>query len=192
MIIAKPRLDNILFEIHLKSSLFFIAAIESKVIQVETNVPQDAVQIFDGMVILQQMTKIVLPTFGTISEYLINRILKDFSLTYFVTYQYLPGSVKSFEREKRMSAGSIRIRIERRDQKRTKQWSKYLQSPENKTDLIRFLLKDWSDGNRFFTVLSGNKTLYINVGPAFFKLYCHGDMVCVFFSLLEIYKLKLL
>ena len=66
MIIAKPRLDNILFEIHLKSSLFFIAAIESKVIQVETNVPQDAVQIFDGMVILQQMTKIVLPTFGAI------------------------------------------------------------------------------------------------------------------------------
>ena len=66
MIIAKPRLDNILFEIHLKSSLFFIAAIESKVIQVETSVPQDAVQIFDGMVILQQMTKIVLPTFGAI------------------------------------------------------------------------------------------------------------------------------
>ena len=57
--------------------------------------PQDAVQIFDSMVILQQMTKIVLPTFGAISEYLINRILKDFSLTYFVTYQYLPGSVKS-------------------------------------------------------------------------------------------------
>ena len=66
MIIAKPRLDNILFEIHLKSSLFFIAAIESKVIQVETSVPQDAVQIFDGMAILQQMTKIVLPTFGAI------------------------------------------------------------------------------------------------------------------------------
>ena len=66
MNIAKPRLDNFLFEIHLKSSLFFIAAIESKVIQVETSVPQDAVQIFDGMAILQQMTKIVLPTFGAI------------------------------------------------------------------------------------------------------------------------------
>lgn len=140
-------------------------------------------QIFDGMVILQQMTKIALPTFGDISEYLIKRILKSSSVAYFVTDQYLPGSVKSFEREQRMSAGSIRIRIERRDQKRTKQWGKYLQCPKNKTELIRFLLKDWSDGNRFFTALSG-KTLYLNVGPTFFKLYCQGDTVSVLFLLL--------
>ena len=159
--------------------IFSSAAIESKVINTQTDVPDGTVNIFDGMVILQQLTKIVLPTFGDISEYLLTRIAKHGSIAYFVTDQYLHGSIKSFEREKRMSEGSVRFRIERREQRRTKQWAKYLQNPANKTELISFLLKDWSDNKRFHHVLLG-KTIYFNDGSTFFKLYCRGDQVSSF------------
>lgn len=158
-----------------------LAAIEKKVETPHGEVPADAVHIFDGMVLLQQLARIVLPTFGDVSEYLIKRILKDSTIVYFVTDQYLPGSVKSFERQKRMSAGSLRFRIERREQRRTRQWGKYLQNAQNKTELVSFLLKDWSDENRFFDVLLG-KILYVNVGSAFFKLYCRGDTVSICIS----------
>ena len=77
-------------------------------------------------------------------------------------------------------AGIIRIRIERRDQAKAKQWSKYLQCAENKEELVRFLLDDWNDKNRFLELLR-NKTLYVNVGPKFFKVTTSTEPVEVRF-----------
>lgn len=81
----------------------------------------NAIHIFDGMVLFQQIGKILLPTYGDVSEFLINQIVKNSIVVYFVTDQYLQGSVKSFERQKHMATGSLRFRIERRKQRRSKQ-----------------------------------------------------------------------
>ena len=101
-------------------------------------------KIWDGMVLLQQLAAINLPTFGDVSHYLLRRIMKH-KLVYFVTDQYHTGSIKSFERDRRQNAtGSLRIKVERRDQKRPKQWAKFLRNDENKNEIVQFLLKDWS------------------------------------------------
>ena len=77
--------------------------------------PIGSAQIYDGMVLLQQLEKVPLATFGDVSEYILRRILSHNALTtYFVTDQYIDGSIKSYERERRAQSGTIRINIERR------------------------------------------------------------------------------
>ncbi len=132
------------------------------------------------MVIFKQLGKVPLDTFGDLSNFLLGKIMSDASLVYFVTDQYIPGSVKTFERAQRSSTGVIRIRIERRDQARAKQWSKYLSNADNKEELVRFLLEDWEDETRFLKVLRG-KTLYVNVGAKFFKITTSGEKVKIIF-----------
>ena len=145
--------------------------------QRDISIPQDAAMIFNGMVLLQQIEKVVLSTFGDVAEYLLKRILRSSNGTvYFVTDQYIPGSIKSFERAKRSAAGAIRYRVERRDQPRPKQWSKFLRDPENKTELIHFLHADWSHPTRYARLLMG-RVLYINVESKFFNLTCINGVV---------------
>jgi hypothetical protein len=74
------------------------------------------VWIFDGMVLLQQLASVQLLTFGVVSEFILRRIMKA-KIVYFVTDQYLEGSIKTYERERRDSSGSLRVRIERREHK---------------------------------------------------------------------------
>ena len=154
--------------------IIILDSIESNVVQCHIDKVY-GVDIFDGMVLLQQMTKIQLPTFGSLSDYLKKRITRTSSVVYFVTDQYLEGSVNSFEREKRMSTGNLRFRIERREQSRTKQWAKYLRNPDNETELVSFLLNDWAH-SRNADLLMG-KTLYVNSGSCFYKLFCRRNEV---------------
>jgi len=123
------------------------------------------------MVLLQQTQNIPLDTFGDFSEFILSRIVKDAEIIYFVTDRYITGSIKTYERMRRKESGSIRYKIERRDQKRTKQWAKYLKDSNNKTDLVNFLFDDWSDPFRFASKLRG-KTLFVNVEQHFYKLSC--------------------
>ena len=112
--------------------------------------PDNCVRVFDGMVIIQQLSSLRLATFGEMSEYVLKRITFHSSkIIYFVTDQYLQNSLKENERKRRASAGSIRIQITRRDQKPPKQFKKYLSDGSNKVDLVKFLLNDWSDPRRF-------------------------------------------
>ena len=91
------------------------------------SLPDDCVRVFDGMVIIQQLSSLRLGTFGEISEYVLKRITSHSSkVIYFVTDQYLENSLKGNERKRRASAGSICIQIARRDQKPPKQFKKYL------------------------------------------------------------------
>ena len=73
----------------------------------------DKVLIYDGMVLLQQLGSVPIETFGDVSDHLLNRMLKysaDFA--YLVTDRYIPNTIKSIERSKRSSAGTIRhVRI---------------------------------------------------------------------------------
>ena len=69
--------------------------------------------------------------------------MKSSSTVYFVTDQYVVGLINSFERACRATqSGTIRIRIDRRDQFQSKQRSKYLRDADNKEELVAFLLRD--------------------------------------------------
>ncbi len=161
-------------------SPLFLDTIESLVPANSEEVPQNAVHVFDGMVILQQLENAKLSTFGQLSEHILQRVLKAKEV-FFVTDQYLVGSIKSFERAKRGKSGSLRIRIERREQARPRQWSKYLKDGQNKTELIQFLLDDWADPFRYRVELT-DRTVFFNCKSKFFKLTCdHGDQVIIAF-----------
>lgn len=130
------------------------------------------------MVLLQQTQRVPLETFGDLSEYLITRILT----VYFVTDRYLPDFIKSYERTRRGVTSSLRYKIERRDQKRTRQWAKYLKDSGNETELTHSLLRDWSHRSRFANLLSG-KVLFVNVDDYFIKLTCPENEVFLIFSI---------
>ena len=98
-----------------------------------------AVQIFDAMVIMQQIPA-SMNTFGGISDYTLNQVMKcPAPKIFFVTDQYKKQSIKSFERENR---AITRVTASRRDQPRPKQLKKYLSHGPNKTEFVQFLLKD--------------------------------------------------
>ena len=143
----------------------------------------DMAYIYDGMVLIQQLQNIPLVTFGDVSEFLLKQILKDSSVAYFVTDRSFSGSVKSFERCRRNENSNIRYKIERRDQKKVKQWAKYLRNPENKNELVPkdWSAKDWSDPHRFSSLIRG-RTLFVNVHERFFKLTCPNTEVFFFRS----------
>lgn len=130
------------------------------------------------MVLLQQLATVQLTTFGDVAEYVLRKILLR-DTVYFVTDQYKDGSIKSYERERRKSSGSVRIRLERSDQKRPKQWSKFLKDGENKSELVEFLYKEWSHPLKYANIL-GRRILYVNHGSYFHKIWLENNMVlCV-------------
>ena len=115
----------------------------------------NCVRIFYGMVLIQQLVSTKLGTFAEISEYLMKKITSnEAKVIYFVTDQYNKDSLKSIERQRRKAAGTIRMQLTRRDQKRPKHFNKFLSDGANKVAMVKFLLKDWSDPERFRHVIS--------------------------------------
>ena len=105
---------------HLKSSIVTCVAI-----------PENCPQIFDGMVLLQKLPKI-LKTFGDISDYILKKLIHGSTrVAFFVTDYYLEDSIKSIERDSRSAYGTIRMKVMRRQQVIQKQWKKFLQNSEN-------------------------------------------------------------
>ena len=121
------------------------------------------------MVLLQQLASVPLATFGDVAEFILIKIMQHQNV-YFVTDQYTPGSIKTYERERRKESGSIRISIERRDQLRPKQWSKFLKDGENKKDLIKFLFHEWSSNHEKYVKYLESRSLFVNHGEQFHKL----------------------
>ena len=105
---------------HLKSSIVTCVTI-----------PENCPQIFDGMVLLQKLPKI-LKTFGDISDYILKKLIHGSTrVAFFVTDYYLEDSIKSIERDSRSAYGTIRMKVMRRQQVIQKQWKKFLQNSEN-------------------------------------------------------------
>ena len=116
------------------------------------------------MVLVQQLGTVILSTFSDVSEYLLKRITYNQSskYLYFVTDMYKENSIKEYKRKRRgVVGGSLRMSIQRRDQKRPSQWQKYLTSGENKTELIQFLFKDWSHESRFKDVIRNHVIFFL-------------------------------
>ena len=118
--------------------------------------------IFDGMVLLQKLPQ-VQTTFGEISDSLLKKIVKSTSrVTFFTTDNYLQNSIKSMERDRRSGHGAIKLKVMSKDQVAPKQWKKFLRDSENKINLVKFLVSDWSTSERHAPVLEG-KDLYVTI-----------------------------
>ena len=118
-----------------------LTALEEK-IDLMDNMPPKAAQIYNRVVILQQLSN-GLETFGEVSEFVLKRITANVSEhIFFITDQYWNHSIKSCERNRRATTDSIRITASRPDQKIPKQLKKYLSLGSNKEELVDVLLKD--------------------------------------------------
>ena len=152
---------------HLESSIVSCVAI-----------PENCPQIFDGMVLLQKLPK-MLKTFGDISDYILKKVLRGPArAAFFVTDYYLEDSIKSMEWDSRSTHGTIRMKVVRRKQAIPKQWKKFLRNSENKLDLIDFLLYDWSTNSKHSQLLDG-KEFYMTIRD---EAHCislvHGVISC--------------
>ena len=140
--------------------------------------PLDCVRVFDGMVMIQQLESASLSTFGEMSEYALKRITSHpgGKIVYFVTDQYLDDSLKGNERRRRAASGTIRIQLSRREQKRPKQFKKFLSDGVNKVDLVKFFLNDWSDPERFKAVIA-EKVIFVTVESECHRIEVVDNMV---------------
>lgn len=85
---------------------------------------RNTVSIFDDMVMLQKIRS-NLETFGSLSDYLLNKALRGSSrVAYFVTDQYLKNSIRLMERNRRKTSESARMVVKRREQRLPKQFKK--------------------------------------------------------------------
>ena len=129
------------------------------------------------MVLFQQLASLQLTSFGDVAEFLFKKVLKK-KIVYFVTDQYNQGSIKSLERERRAaSEGTMRVRIEEREQKRPKQWKKYLRNDDNKLELVKFLLNDWSHPTRYAHLFTSDTYLFFNCASQMHKLTLNDGLV---------------
>ena len=83
--------------------------------------------------------------------------------------------IKGSEHQRRASS-VIWIQISRREQKRPKQFKKYLGHGCNKVDLVKFLLLDWSDRTRFKQIISG-PVIFVTVESDCHRIYVDEDVL---------------
>ena len=107
------------------------------------------------MVLLQKLPP-HLTTSGAVSDYLFSKMISGTSNTnFFVSDYYRDDYIKSLERLRQSEIGTIRVQALRRDQKKPAQFKKILPNSQNKTDLIKFIIKDWSSNKQNLKKLNG-------------------------------------
>lgn len=142
----------------------------SKDIELVEDVPPSAAIIVDGMAILQSL-KQVRETFEELALAVFHHAVPRTSLARrvdFVTDRYPEVSVKHLERAKRASEGVFKVEISGSSQTCPKQWKKYLSSGDNKSELSRFLLKEWSRDR--YRLLIGNRYVFFTLEMKCFRL----------------------
>ena len=75
----------------------------------------------------------------------------------------------------RSTYGSIRVSVSRREQVLPMQVSKFLQHPQNKLDLINFIIDDLQSTEKHIRMLNG-KELYITFKDRAFCISSNGEM----------------
>ena len=80
------------------------------------------------------------------------------------------------ERERRSNVGTLRVKVLRRNQERPKQFIKFLRNSENKLDLVRFLLKDWSI-NQIHAKSLQDKKLFVTREDKAYRISCRRGLV---------------
>ena len=93
-------------------------------------------------------------------------------VSFFITDYYLEDSVKSLEQRCRSDIGLIRMKASRRDQGVPKQFNKFTGLSQNKIDLVKFLIEDWSTNEKHCRLLERNE-VYVTVEDRAFKISFH-------------------
>ena len=127
-----------------KSSLLHILEANAPAMD---GIPESATWVIDGMALLQTL-KDIPKTFSDLAVYVLRNVVASLrpgdQRVDFVTDQYPQISIKYVERAKRSQKGVIRVTIQSPDQKCPTQFSKYLSHGQNKSDLVHFLFREWS------------------------------------------------
>ena len=121
--------------------------------------------VIDAMAMLQMLVRIP-DRFGDLAVVVLDGILKASSNATridFVSDQYPKFSIKNTERDKRGRGGELVVSISSPDQFCPQQWKKFMASGQNKTNLMSFLVKEWSHNPRFVEMI-GNRTIYVAHG----------------------------
>ena len=133
------------------------------------DVPPTSAIIVDGMAVLQCL-KQVPETFEELAFAVFHHVVPRTSLARridFVADRYPEISIKHLERKKRVNEGVVKVKITGSAQRCPKQWKKYLSSGENKNELSRFLLKEWSQDR--YRHLIGNRHLFFALDMKCFR-----------------------
>ena len=152
---------------HLESSVVICVAI-----------PENYPQTFDGMVLLQKLSK-MLKACSDISDYILKQVLRGCTrVAFFVTDYYLEDSVKSIKRDSRFIYGTIKMKMMSRQQMTPKQWKNFLWNPEKNIDLIDFLLLDWLTNPKHSQQPHGNALYMTNRDEVHIISSVHWLIVC--------------
>ena len=106
----------------------------------------------DAMVLLQQLTKCEAKTFGDLADQILSMLIemakrRQSSRVDFIGDRYPKQSIKGIERERRAKAGAQLVKIYGREQKKPKQWKKFLAEGGNKEEIMQFFFHCWSKCN---------------------------------------------
>ena len=123
---------------------------------------EEAVVIEDGNAIFHMLREIP-PTFGEISQKILSSLPLQ-STVVFSTDMYKNNSVKSVERVRR--GVSDKLIVSGVKTKRPKDWKQFLTNDDNKVQLVRLLLADWSS-NTSAKILFGHEVIIICDGKAY-------------------------
>jgi len=77
--------------------------------------------------------------------------------------QYPVISIKNTERNKRGRDGQLVINITNGQQLCPRQWKKFMANGSNKTNLVRFLVREWSE-NAVYADKIKDRTYYVSHG----------------------------
>ena len=141
------------------------------------DIPSDSAWIFDGMAIIQAVTKVP-TTFGDLASSILHTVLnvaKTSKRIDFVCDSYPDLSIKNLERDKRASYGQVITKVTRPSQSCTRQWKKFLSVGENKAVLVDFLVQEWSKQDHL-SKLSG-KELFVSHGNHCHKIFVENEIV---------------
>ena len=121
--------------------------------------------IIDAMAMLQTLVRIP-DRFSELADMVMTRILieaGEAARIDFVGDQYPANSIKNTERNKRGRDGEIVIKITNGQQFGPRQWRKFMAKGSNKTSLLNFLAREWSQ-NAVYAEKIKELTLFITHG----------------------------
>jgi hypothetical protein len=159
-------------------------AIEDSVTNpVVSEVPAANALVVDSMALLQQLTKCEVKTFGDLADEILLMLIgmakrRQSTRVDFVGDRYPKASIKGTERDRRANIGTQVVRIYGPEQKRQKQWQKFMATGTNKEAIMQFLFECWLNCNP--AVLARRNTIvYITHGNECHRIVPSEDSVLV-------------
>jgi hypothetical protein len=141
-------------------------------VQSPQSLPDDMTMvIIDAMAMLQMLVRVP-DRFRDLAEVVLVGILsqsRSVTSIDLVADQYPEISIKNTERHKRGRDGELVVNISSPEQFCPRQWKKFMANGRNKTNLMNFFVKEWSNNPRFGDMI-GERTIYVTHGAKCTKL----------------------